>query len=825
MTKTPTADWFQLQDRFYRKQEIYTMLWDGVDLSKFMVAVAPFGGPIALVRDDRKVLLLQKQQPIKPSIYLYTSSGKLLETIQWDKGRIVGMGWTEAEQLLCVFDDGIVRMYNILGESTQFSLGKVAKDRIIDVQIWGTGLVALTGNFQLVSVTNFDEPTPILLADPEIHEPPHSWAIIPPKYTLSRHVEVLLAVNSTILVVDGTVEVRDERLQQGPFARMAVSPNGKFLALFTSEGKLWVVSTDFQKSLSEFETKSMIPPLQLAWCGTDSVILYWEKIVLMVGPFGGWIKYTYDDAIHLVPEIDGVRVISSEKCEFLQKVPDVTENIFKIGSTTPAAMLYDALDSFEKRLSKADENIRSIRLELSDAVEACIEAAGHEFSHVYQRLLLKAASFGKSFLEINNADSFVEMCRILRVLNAVRYYEIGIPLTYEQYQQLSPDTLIDRLICRHQYLLAIRICEYLKVRTDRILIHWACSKIKKSSEDEDTICRMVVEKLANKPGLSYSEIAMTAHKVGRSKLATMLLDYEPRAGDQVPLLMSMEQDELALNKAIESGDTDLVYYVLLHLKRKLNPQEFMRVIIKKPLAVSLLESYCKQQITESDTQLLTDLYYMDDRRVDNANLTLIKSFQLKTNAERIPLMKEAIKLYQESKEHSFEAKAVEDAVRLLQVQAQLEKDYAQAFTGQSISSTVYKLITINQSSRASKVRSEFKMPDKRFWWIKLRALVEIRDWEGVAALAKSKKSPIGYEPFVEECVKARQFTEAGKYILKCDAHLRAGLFLKIEAYLEAGEQAFMQKDLDMLQDIRRKCPNVVIQGKIDDYIATLASSR
>lgn len=36
-----------------------------------------------------------------------------------------------------------------------------------------------------------------------------------------------------------------------------------------------------------------------------------------------------------------------------------------------------------------------------------------------------------------------------------------------------------------------------------------------------------------------------------------LLDYEPRAGDQVPLLMSMQEDELALVKAIESGDTDL----------------------------------------------------------------------------------------------------------------------------------------------------------------------------------------------------------------------------------------------------------------------------
>jgi hypothetical protein len=33
----------------------------------------------------------------------------------------------------------------------------------------------------------------------------------------------------------------------------------------------------------------------------------------------------------------------------------------------------------------------------------------------------------------------------------------------------------------------------------------------------------------------------------------------------------------------------------------------------------------------------------------------------------------------------------------------------------------------------------------RFWWVKLRALVEIRDWENLEKLSKSKKSPIGYE--------------------------------------------------------------------------------
>lgn len=68
------------------------------------------------------------------------------------------------------------------------------------------------------------------------------------------------------------------------------------------------------------------------------------------------------------------------------------------------------------------------------------------------------------------------------------------------------------------------------MRTDRILIHWACSKIKKSNDDVDTICKMVVEKLANKPGLSYAEIAMTAHKAGQSTLATMVSERLPYLG-------------------------------------------------------------------------------------------------------------------------------------------------------------------------------------------------------------------------------------------------------------------------------------------------------
>ncbi|CEI87038.1 hypothetical protein RMCBS344292_01458 [Rhizopus microsporus] len=733
-----------------------------------MIAGAQYGGPIAMIRDDRKVLLLQKQQPIKPTIYMYTSAGKLIEQIQWDRGKIVGLGWTEQEQLVVVTEDGSVRLYTLHGQFSQFSLGKEAKDDgIIDCQIWGGGLVAMTSKYQLISVTNFLEPQPKPLADIRLDEPPHSWTIVPPQFTLSRHVEVLIATGSTILVVDSN-EATDEHLTQGPFTKMAVSPNGKFLALFTADGKLWVVSTDFQKNMSEYSTKSRIPPQQLVWCGTDAVVLYWDHIVLIVGPYGDWIKYSYEDPIYLVSEIDGVRIMSNDKCELLQKVPDSTEKIFKIGSTDPPAMLYDALDHYET--------------ELVDAVDSCIEAAGFEFQHYYQRTLLKAASFGKCFLENYNANNFVDMAQTIRVLNAVRYYDIGIPLTYTQYKRQGPEVLIDRLVNRNHHLLAVRIAEYLQIRTDKILIHWACEKIKSSTEDEESICRAIVDKLAKKPGLSYAEIAKTAHDAGQTRLATRLLDYEPRAADQVPLLLSMQEDETALIKAIESGDTDLVYLVIFHLKRKLPLGEFFRVINNKPMACNLLEVYCKEQ----DTELLKDFYYQDDRRLDSANFMLLEGFNDSDILERIKKLKIAAKAYNEQREQTFEAKATDEAIKLLQYQLTLEKDTQQSFTGLSVSETIYKCTTLGQHNKASKVKTDFKVPDKR-------------DWDNLEKLAKSRKSPIGYEPFVEECIKAKQYQEASKYILKCDPPARPMLFIKIGAFKEAGEQAFLNKDVEGLR--------------------------
>ncbi|KAK5666866.1 Vacuolar protein sorting-associated protein 16 [Batrachochytrium dendrobatidis] len=725
------------------------MIWNKVDLAKMTVAAAPFGGPIAMMRNDRKMVAVAALSS-KPVMHIYTSSGKLLTQFQWDKSRIIVMGWTLKERLVCVMEYGSLRLYDLQGDFVQITLGEEAKENgVLDAHVWENSAVILTTNLKLILVANLDEPRPILLANPGLVQPPHSWSFISATYSLSKHVEILLAVNNTIVVVDAK-NAQDQMLQQGPFTRMAVSPNAKFLALFTANGRLWVVSSDFQTNLAEFRTNSSVPPLQMTWCGNDSVLLHWEDTILMVGPSGDWIKYAHEGVVHIVNEIDCARIISNTRCELLERVPVVTETIFRIGSTAPGAILFDAREHFEKQSPKCDENIRSIRGQLMEAVTSCIDGACNEFDIQLQKALLRAASFGKAYLDSFSADRFVKACQSIRVLNALHNNQIGIPLTYKQYQHISPEGLIDRLINRREHLLARRICEYLRMPIDRVLIDWARVKVKQSTDDEETVCRMIVEKMNDRPGISFAEIAKAAYAVGRIKLATKLLDFEPSPSDQVPLLLSMQQDESALTKAVESFDTDLVYLVVLHMKRKLPLADFFRIISTKPLACNLLELYAREQ----DPQLLYDFYYQDDRRVSSANLILDESCADKDIPSRLLKLKKAIKLYGEEKESIFETKSLEDQSKLLQIQSTLERELTgQTFLDLSVTDTVFKCLILGHMSRALKIKSDLKMDDRRFAWLELRAIIQNETWEALDKFAKSNPK-FGHKHVVESLLEA-----------------------------------------------------------------------
>lgn len=65
-------------DRF-RQLTVNQLEWN-VDLARFRVAIAPFGGPIALVRDGRKAVMLgvDDDEGGRPKMRIFLCTGKLL---------------------------------------------------------------------------------------------------------------------------------------------------------------------------------------------------------------------------------------------------------------------------------------------------------------------------------------------------------------------------------------------------------------------------------------------------------------------------------------------------------------------------------------------------------------------------------------------------------------------------------------------------------------------------------------------------------------------------------------------------------------------------
>ncbi|EME47796.1 hypothetical protein DOTSEDRAFT_78000 [Dothistroma septosporum NZE10] len=828
----PRANWERIGDRFYRKIQLYDNLFDpDLELENYTVTGAPYSGAVALRRDESHIYSLRGSQAIKSTIDTYSCAGKLIRQIPWDTGSIKSVGWSEEERLLIVTDDGTVRVYaDLQDDFAQFSLGHGAEEHgVQSCKFWSTGFVALLGNNSVVVVARYDEPRPQLLTS----APPgdvHSWTLIPPEYTSSRSVEVLLAIDKTVYVVDA-VEAEDRGLEAGPFRHIRVSPNGKFIALYTDDGKVWVISADFQERFSEYDTKARTPPKDMEWCGDNAVAIAWEDEVHLIGPHGAaWKLQDYTSFVHLLPDVDGLRIMNNDVCEFLQKVdPDTTEEVFKLGSDAPAAVLLDAIEQLENKSPKADDNIQLIRQNLDEAVDVCVRAAGKEYSIHWQKQLLKAASFGKSVLELYNSDDFVDMTEALRVLNAVRFFEVGLPLSYEQYIRLTPERLIQRLVNRQEYLLALKISEYLHLPSDRIYVSWARQKVCGSSASEDSICAEIVRKLNGKRGVSFEEVARASYNEGRHDLATRLLEHEPRAGKQVPLLLSIGEESIALDKAIESGDTDLVFYVLLSLKKKIPLSSFFRTINSRPMATAIVEASAIDQ----DQELLKDFYYQDDRRLDGANLLISEALAASDVGPANDKLKMAAKLLRDSKEFAPQVTAIEESQKLLRLQEHFEKELSDRYVGLSINATLSKLIKTGNMKRSSKLQSEFKVTDKTYWWVRLRALVSRRDWRELEEISKNKKSPIGWEasplslPFFNEILGAGNPKVASVFIPKCTSLTpaeRIEMWVKCGLVTRAAEEALKARDRAALDELRTKASG---QGvlEIDRMIAQLQKGR
>eukprot|EP00873_Tetraselmis_striata_P045222 jgi/Tetstr1/465486/TSEL_010170.t1 len=821
----PVGEWEACGDRFYSKHEIYAMAWGAdVNLAQNRVAVSAFGGPVACVRDDSKIVLLAPGRPSHPVVRIFTSAGRPLGAFVWERNRIVGMGWSSDEELVLVEVDGTVSAYSTFGTHLRrFSLGAAAREQGVSrAAVFGAGVVALTERHELWAVTGLLEPRPQRLADPGLFDAPHSMAVIEPHHTLSGCVEVLIACGNTVKVVDAD-SCQDQGLTVGPVMAMAVSPNGQFLALFTAAGKLMVLSTDFSRNLSEFNTKSDIAPEQLAWCGADAVVMYWEEVLLMVGPYGDWVYYPIEEPAMLVSEVDGLRIVGNSSTQLLRRVADCLVDIFRIGATSPGATLLDARTLFDQEDAKADELLRSIT-DLEEAITSCCDAASAELNVARQKMLMKAACYGKAFCPGYPKDTLHTVAQKLRVLNCLWAPEHGLPITMAQLEALSMPVLVARLTASHRHLLALRISSVMALPQEPVLTHWACARIAASPQLGDKeLADQLLEKLSPCPDIRYATIAGHAQSHGRKHLAVLLLNHEPRASQQVPLLLSLGEEGEALDKAVSSGDTDMVYLVLFHMYRQPGRQlpDFLAIIRSRPVALALFTAYCRK----TEPELMKTVYLshgvsdgVAEMMVEDA--VRVRCMHMGAHPSRastsasdgsapidvVRTLEKAGGEYGANKENTFYQKSTEEFARLCKMQAGLEKETGQSlFAGLSVAETLQTAIAIGNQRAAAAIRSEFKISDKRFWWIKVKTLAKTKDWDALEAFARERKvSPIGIEPFIRACKEH----EAPQHVLAFMISRMTDLKAKAEAYAqvglirEAAEAAAAAKDADMLTRLK-----------------------
>ncbi|NXV13862.1 VPS16 protein, partial [Cepphus grylle] len=469
---------------------------------------------------------------------------------------------------------------------------EVLQNHVLEAKVfhteYGTGVAILTGAHRFSLTTNIDDLKLRRMPEvPGLQKPPSCWAVL----SQDRVTIVLLAVGQDLYLLDNTsCSVVVSELRWPVMGSRAVCSPPHSLA-----------------------GPSTVPCCPMGCFPSSSTC--WQVLPSAVPREG---MYSKDIWPH--PPLT---------CFYFPPVfAEASQEIFKIASMAPGALLLEAQKEYEKESQKADEYLREIKDQklLPEAVSQCIEAAGYEHEPDTQKSLLRAASFGKCFIDKFPPESFVRMCQDLRVLNAIRDYQIGIPLTFTQYKRLTIEVLLDRLVLRRLYPLAIRICEYLRLSeiqgVSRILAHWACYKVQQKDKSDEEVAHAINQKLGDTPGISYSEIAARAYDCGRTELAIKLLEYEPRSGEQVPLLLKMKRSKLALSKAIESGDTDLVYTVVLHLKNELNRGTFFMTLQNQPVALSLYRQFCKHQERET----LKDLYNQDDNHQELGNFHVHSSY-------------------------------------------------------------------------------------------------------------------------------------------------------------------------------------------------------
>ena len=805
-------------------------------LGHLRMRAARGGGPWATIRDDRQLLQVVGGSGV-PVLQLYNGAGKRLAGVALaGLAKVVDFGWTAQDELLVVCSDASVHIFTAVGERSLergIDFGEAfGEEGIAQAAVFPDGLLVLTGDLRLFCVDDLEHPKPVELENPGLGEAPACMAVIEAQFTATRSTLAILAPREGGLLLVGRGSVEPHYAERGVFTRVSVSPNGQLVAACTGNRRLTVFSSDFTEVYTEVALEEEGEVEALTWCGADLLLVGTEDALLLVGALGDVEHLETDGPVKTFPEVDGARLIGEGSHEFVRKVPKSLIDLHKPGSTAAVALLYDAKRLFDRQDPASDDMLRALGPGLKGAVGLLQDAAGHELDPAEQVRILRAAAFGSAHCASPPADRdrTKHLAHTLRALHAVRDPDCGVFMTHEQLKMLSVSALIHRLCSMHRHMLAFHVAQWVGVGATKVVREWASAKMAHSQDAPDeALCEAIVRKASAVAGVSFAALASAAHNLGRRQLASMLLEHEKRPAEQVPLLSDFGEHERALAKATQSGDSSLVYLVLFKALQAMPLPEFLAMLQGKHAARLLFYAWSRR----TDKELLKTAYFQSGQPQKVAELELRDGLQaaqsLLTGAlvqggfdAGARALERSGELFAQSRDHAASSRACADCVKLLRAQRSLEERMSQSgIYGTSLAKTLSSCMVLGNQKAIQQLKTDFKMQDKHMWYVKLRTLGAAQDWEGVASLAREKRSPIPASAFVNLCLRLDAPAAATARCVQTlpEARERAAHLRDLGMLEAAAEAAAAAKDVDMLGQLRGMAGNSVMVGNFIDSLA------
>lgn len=567
-------------------------------------------------------------------------------------------------------------------------------------------------------------------------------------------------------------------------------------------------------------------------------------------------------------EKDGLKIITGNKVEFLSRVPESSINLHLVGSSHPSSILLDCVDKLAQQSSKADTNISLLKSEnsLRVAMKGCLDAALEEFSPLWQKKILKAVSFGKIYdNNYHDAEEYLKVLNTVKVLNQIRSPEVGIFLTYTEIMEVGWEGVIEMLLKRSQHLLALKVINLLDLQncSSLVYVHWCCSKIKKELNMSDIeLFKIISKKLlpgqgvsADRNYISVSQISDVAFQEGRVDLCKLLINLEPSILKKVNQFLKIEEVELALIKSFQTGDFDLCRLILLHLKDNLSLAQLFRVLnqnelkgliqdlsfdelskkedinvfLKENLFISgdLIGNFWEQSIAKFDPKLLDSFYKHENKTIERSTMKVKEVINLPpledVNNDGTSQYERFYQSYkakiQDLSNNRKLSKLFQEELEVLDLKRKLSETFQQSFFDEkSVTDIIGRLIKMHQLKPATKVVKDFKIPHEKLWNLVVEIYCKSGEFDRlqkfiVASNPNSPtwKSPIGFESIAETCMAYGCPKEnVSNYIANCSEvsyTRRVDLFLQNGDFIEAAEEAFKNKDGELLQAIYNKAQN------------------